>query len=120
MNFMLPLLGARPKGGSVFWFSEILKLFDDNTGRSEAYACDSQGRVVEGTNRFIRNEKIDACAFLPAAFNVTAALAVPHDEVWLMEDTTSLSFFGGALRLSLVSWAKPRTSHVVSGFTIAL
>lgn len=74
---------------------DIASRFADNTGRSAAYACDGQGCLVEGTYRFIRNEKIDASAFRRAAFDATAALAVSRDEVWLMEDTTSLSFRHG-------------------------
>ena len=54
--------------------------------------------MVEGTYRFIRNEKIDASAFRRAAFDATAALAVPRDEVWLMEGTTSLSFRHGVAK----------------------
>lgn len=74
---------------------DIVSRLAENAGRSEAYACDSQGCLVEGTYRFIRNEKIDASAFRRGAYNVTAALAVPQDEVWLVEDTTSLSFRHG-------------------------
>jgi hypothetical protein len=59
---------------------DITSRFADNTGRSAAYACDGQGCLVEGTYRFIRNEKIDASAFRRAAFDATAALAVPLDE----------------------------------------
>jgi len=79
---------------------DIASRLADNTGRSAAYACDGQGSLVEGTYRFIRNEKVDASAFRRAAFDTTAALAVDRDEVWLMEDTTSLSFkHGVAMKL---------------------
>lgn len=74
---------------------DIASRFAANTGRSAAYACNGQGSLVEGTYRFIRNEKIDASAFRRAAFDTTAAQVIERDEVWLMEDTTSLSFKHG-------------------------
>ncbi len=63
-----------------------------HTGRSAAFACEGSGALLEGTYRFIRNNKVSPVAIRNAGFDATASLVVERDEVWVMEDTTSLSY----------------------------
>ncbi|MGR5419948.1 IS4/Tn5 family transposase DNA-binding protein [Vibrio sp. PNB22_4_1] len=86
---------------------DIASCFADNSGRSAAYACDGQGRLVEGTYRFMRNEKIDASAFRRAGFNVTAALAAPDNikGVLLQGRAFKITGLKGRWEKTLGQWA---------------
>ena len=63
-----------------------------NSGKSVAQACEGSGAPLEGSYRFIRNDQICADAIRRAGFDATARLADERDEVWVLEDTTSLSY----------------------------
>ena len=63
-----------------------------HAGKSTARACEGSGALLEGTYRFIRNSKISPYAIRKAGFEATATLANDSNEVWVMEDTTSLSY----------------------------
>lgn len=63
-----------------------------HSGNSVARACEGSGALLEGTYRFIRNDQVSADAIRRAGFEATAALANEREEVWVLEDTTSLSY----------------------------
>jgi len=63
-----------------------------HSGKSSSRACEGSGALLEGTYRFIRNSQVSPYAIRRAGFAATATLAQERDEVWVMEDTTSLSY----------------------------
>jgi hypothetical protein len=61
-------------------------------GRSVPRACQGRSAVIEGTYRFIRNERVSPAAIRRAGFEGTRA-QLPRDGTLLaLEDTTSLSY----------------------------
>jgi len=62
------------------------------SGQSAAFACKGEDALVEGTYRFIRNEKILPTAIREAGFEQTVSSAQGVPELLALEDTTSLSY----------------------------
>ncbi len=62
------------------------------SGKTVASSCAGEGALLEGTYRFIRNDKIDAQDIRQAGFQATGELAREIPELLALEDTTSLSY----------------------------
>lgn len=71
---------------------DIGKRMATHSGKSAAFACEGNEALVEGTYRFIRNNKVPTEAIRQAGFESTRRQVEDIADMLAIEDTTSLSY----------------------------
>jgi len=71
---------------------QIGQQLSKNTGSSLSKSCGGDEALLEGSYRFLRNDKISASQIACGGYDVTGAIAESHELLLAIEDTTSVVY----------------------------
>ena len=63
-----------------------------HTGKSIVSSCEGENSKLEGSYRFIRNDRVDADKIAETGFNTIAKSCNAHEKILLLEDSTTLGY----------------------------
>lgn len=71
---------------------QIGQQLSENTGSSLSKSCGGDDALLEGSYRFLRNDKISANQIASGGYDVTGAIAQKHELLLAIEETTSVVY----------------------------